>query len=102
MLVLHFKQSQKRKSSTKDQKCSSVLTGTNKAEKTGEVTVQPASPWEGRTGKQSDKASSHRVSWPAFKLSHTYLGALAERRDFPFQNSQLFSQIRAVFTDRLL
>lgn len=44
MFVLHFQQLQKRKNSTKDQKCFSVLTSTNKAKKTGEVTDQPVSP----------------------------------------------------------
>jgi len=44
MLVLHFKQLQKKKNSTKEQKCFSVFKDTNKAEGTGKVTVQPASP----------------------------------------------------------
>lgn len=44
MLALHFKQLQKRKNSTKDQKFFSVLTGSQEAERTGEVRVKPVSP----------------------------------------------------------
>lgn len=59
-------------------------------------------PLKGQDGQQSDKASSCGVSWPGFQISHMYLGALEERRRLPFQNSQLFSQIRTDFTVRLL
>lgn len=44
MLALHFKQLQKRKNSTKDHKCFSVLIGSQEAERTGEVRVKPVSP----------------------------------------------------------
>lgn len=64
MLALHFKQLQKRKNSTKDQKCFSVLTGSQEAERTGEVRVKPGSPWRAR------QASNHTKL--LHKSSHTY------------------------------
>lgn len=66
MLTSHFKQLQKRKNSAKEQKGFTVLTGTNKVEKTSEATGSTRVPSKGRTSKQSYKASSHVISWPTF------------------------------------
>lgn len=64
MLALHFKQLQKRKNSTKDQKFFSVLTGSQEAERTGEVRVKPVSPW------RAGQASNHTKL--LHKSSHAY------------------------------
>lgn len=53
VLALHFRQLQKRKNSTKDQKCFSVPTGSQEAQRTDEVRVKPVSPW--RAGQASNR-----------------------------------------------
>lgn len=70
MLALHFRQLEKRKNSTKDQKCFSVLAGSQEAERTGEVRVKPVSPW------RAGQASNHtKLLHTEFSHTYTHLGA---------------------------
>lgn len=95
MLALHFKQLQKKKNSTRDQKCFSVLTGSHEAEKTGEVTVKPVSPR--RAGQASNQTKLLHMDF-----SHTHTWEHLKKGDTSFARMQLFSHITAVFTSRLL
>lgn len=80
MLALHFKQLQKRKNSTKDQKCFSVLTGSHEAERTGEVTVKPVSPW--RAGQASHQTKLLHMEF-SYTHTHTHTPGSTWRKEIP-------------------
>lgn len=80
-LSLHLKQLQESNNSTKDQNIFSVLTGTNKAEKTVVVTVQPVSPWRAQQAIRQGFFTWSFLASPI--LTHTHTPGSIWRKQIP-------------------